>query len=132
MPSLEILYQLKEGLKSGASIDEKILDALEKQEEKFIKDEVISHLSENVQSLMSKIQRPVTLTINYSPGKPLSLVSVKACNCDEELDTNHSLKSIDVEKEVSKISREELVEMFKEKTKSPMLEDFRGYLRDKG
>ncbi len=133
MTKLEKLYQLIEGLKElGLPIDKEILAAVDQQEEELIQNEVIPRLLESIQSIISEIKRPVTLTINYLPDEPLTVTTSKTRDCHEELDTNHSLKSIDVEKEASHISREELVKMFNKKTKDPILDKFIDYLKDKG
>ena len=54
-------------------IDDKLTDAADKLEEKIIKEEILPALSENIEPLLSEIQRDLVLVVEYHPGEPISV-----------------------------------------------------------
>lgn len=74
MTKLETLYQSIEGLKKlGLPLNEETLLAVDALEEELIKNEVIPRLSDNIEPIITKIQRPIVLVVDYVPGEDLSV-----------------------------------------------------------
>jgi hypothetical protein len=74
MTKLETLYQSIEGLKElGLPLNEETLRAVDNLEEELIKNEVIPRLSNSIEPIITQIQRPIVLVVDYVPGENLSV-----------------------------------------------------------
>ena len=74
MSKLETLYKSIEGLKElGLPLNEETLKAVDNLEEELIKNEVIPRLTGSIEPIITQIQRPIVLVVDYVPGEPLSV-----------------------------------------------------------
>ena len=74
MTKLEKLYQLITYSKEvGLSLNEEMLQKADQLEEELIKNEVIPRLSESIEPIITQIQRPIVLVVDYVPGEALSV-----------------------------------------------------------
>lgn len=74
MATLKELYTTLKSLRDmNLPIDDKLTDAADKLEEKIIKEEILPALSENIEPLLSEIQRDLVLVVEYHPGEPISV-----------------------------------------------------------
>lgn len=74
MSKLETLYTSIEGLKElGLPLNEETLKAVDNLEEELIKNEVIPRLTGSIEPIITQIQRPIVLVVDYVPGEPLSV-----------------------------------------------------------
>ncbi|MCF0186938.1 MAG: hypothetical protein HUJ98_10680 [Bacteroidaceae bacterium] len=74
MATLKELYTTLKSLRDmNLPIDEKLNDAADKLEEKIIKEDILPALSENIEPLLSEIQRDLVLVVEYHPGEPISV-----------------------------------------------------------
>ena len=74
MTKLEKLYQSISNLKElGLPLGEELLNAADNLEEELIKNEVIPRLSESIEPIITQIQRPIVLVVDYVPGEELSV-----------------------------------------------------------
>ena len=74
MTKLETLYRSIEGLKElGLPLNAETLEAVDALEEELIKNEVVPRLSESIEPIVTKIQRPIVLVVDYVPGEDLSV-----------------------------------------------------------
>jgi len=88
MTNLETLYQSIEGLKKlGLPLNEETLKAVDNLEEDLIKNEVIPRLSDSIEPIITQIQRPIVLVVDYVPGENLSVRLTRKRIVIEEPDT---------------------------------------------
>ena len=74
MSKLETLYKSIEGLKQlGLPLNEETLKAVDNLEEELIKNEVIPRLTGSIEPIITQIQRPIVLVVDYVPGESLSV-----------------------------------------------------------
>jgi len=74
MTNLEKLYQSIANLKElGLPLHEETLKAVDNLEEELIKNEIIPRLSESIEAIITQIQRPIVLVVDYVPGETLSV-----------------------------------------------------------
>ena len=74
MSKLETLYTSIEGLKElGLPLNEETLKAVDNLEEELIKNEVIPRLTGSIEPIITQIQRPIVLVVDYVPGESLSV-----------------------------------------------------------
>ena len=74
MTKLEKLYQSIEGLKElGLPLNEETLKAVDNLEEELIKNEVITRLTDSIEPIITQIQRPIVLVVDYVPDEALSV-----------------------------------------------------------
>ena len=74
MSKLETLYKSIEGLKElGLPLNEETLKAVDNLEEELIKNEVIPRLTGSIEPIITQIQRPIVLVVDYVPGESLSV-----------------------------------------------------------
>jgi len=74
MTNLEKLYQSIATLKElGLPLHEETLNAVDNLEEELIKNEIIPRLSESIEAIITQIQRPIVLVVDYVPGESLSV-----------------------------------------------------------
>lgn len=74
MTKLETLYNSIRGLKElGLPLNEETLEAVDQLEEELIKNDVIPRLSESIEPIITKIERPIVLVVDYIPGEDLSV-----------------------------------------------------------
>lgn len=88
MTKLEKLYQLITYSKElGLSLNEEMLQQADQLEEELIKNEVIPRLSESIEPIITQIQRPIVLVVDYVPGEALSVRLTRKRVITEEGDT---------------------------------------------
>ena len=74
MNKLETLYNSIWGFKEfGLPLNEGTLKAVDKLEEELVKNDVISRLSNSIEPIITKIERPIVLVVDYIPGENLSV-----------------------------------------------------------
>lgn len=74
MTKLEKLYQSISNFKElGLALNEEMLQKADQLEEELIKNEVIPRLSESIEPIITQIQRPIVLVVDYVPGEALSV-----------------------------------------------------------
>ena len=74
MTNLEKLYQSIANLKElGLPLHEETLKAVDNLEEELIKNEIIPRLSESIEPIITQIQRPIVLVVDYVPDEALSV-----------------------------------------------------------
>lgn len=74
MATLKELYTTLKSLRDmNLPVDDKLLRAADNLEEKIIKEEILPALSENIEPLLSEIQRDLVLVVEYHPGEPISV-----------------------------------------------------------
>ena len=54
-------------------LNEEILRAADEMEEDLIKNEIIPRLSESIEPIITKIERPIVLVVDYIPDEQLSV-----------------------------------------------------------
>ncbi len=93
MTKLEKLYQLIVYSKElGLSLNEEMLQQADQLEEELIKNEVIPRLSESIEPIITQIQRPIVLVVDYVPGEALSVrLTRKRVIMDESESKQYSL-----------------------------------------
>jgi len=93
MSKLETLYQSIRGLKElGLPLHDETLKAVDQLEEELIKNEVIPRLSESIEPIITQIQRPIVLVVDYVPGEALSVrLTRKRVIMDENESKQYSL-----------------------------------------
>lgn len=88
MTKLETLYQSINGLKElGLSLNPEIINEVNILEEELIKNEVIPRLSESIEPIITKIQRPLVLVIDYVPNEKLSVRMTRKRVITDEVET---------------------------------------------
>lgn len=88
MTKLEILYNSIKGLKElGLPLNEETLKAVDELEEELIKNEIIPRLSESIEPIITKIQRPIVLVVDYIPDEQLSVRLTRKRVITDEQDT---------------------------------------------
>lgn len=76
MATLKELYTTLKSLRDmNLPVDDKLLKAADNLEEKIIKEEILPSLSQNIEPLLSEIQRDLVLVVEYHPGDPISVAS---------------------------------------------------------
>lgn len=95
MTKLETLYNSIRGLKELAlPLNEETLKAVDQLEEELIKDDVIPRLSDSIEPIITKIERPIVLVVDYIPGENLSVrLTRKRVITDEKETKQYPLSS---------------------------------------
>lgn len=94
MTKLETLYLSIEGLKKfGLPLNEETLKAVDNLEEDLIKNEVIPRLSNSIEPIITQIQRPIVLAVDYVHGENLSVRLTRKRIIIEEPRTPNSIIS---------------------------------------
>lgn len=71
---LEEIYALLEySQKTGIALTESQLQQIAEREEQYIKEEVLPVLRNNIEPILHKIQRELTLVVHHKPNMPISL-----------------------------------------------------------
>lgn len=101
MTNLEKLYQSIANLKElGLPLHEETLKAVDNLEEELIKNEIIPRLSESIEAIITQIQRPIVLVVDYIPNESLSVrLTRKRVITDETETKQYSLASKEMERE---------------------------------
>lgn len=87
MATLKELYTTLKSLRDmNLPIDDKLTDAADKLEEKIIKEEILPALSENIEPLLSEIQRDLVLVVEYHPGEPISVALSRKAKISDFID----------------------------------------------
>lgn len=88
MTKLEELYNSINVLKKlGLPLNDETLEAVNHLEEELIKNEVIPRLSESIEPIITKIQRPLVLVIDYMPNEKLSVRMTRKRVITDEVET---------------------------------------------
>jgi hypothetical protein len=88
MTKLETLYNSIKGLKElGLPLNAETLKAVDELEEELIKNEIIPRLSESIEPIITKIQRPIVLVVDYIPDEQLSVRLTRKRVITDEQDT---------------------------------------------
>src|SRR5574344_2733194 len=88
MTNLEKLYQSISNLKElGLPLNEETLHAVDNLEEELIKNEIIPRLSESIEPIITKIERPIVLVVDYIPDEELSVRLTRKRVITDEHDT---------------------------------------------
>lgn len=87
MATLKELYTTLRSLRDmNLPVDEKLLKAADSLEEKIIKEEILPSLSQNIEPLLSEIQRDLVLVVEYHPGEPISVALSRKAKISEIVD----------------------------------------------
>ena len=87
MATLKELYTTLKSLRDmNLPVDEKLLKAADSLEEKIIKEEILPSLSQNIEPLLSEIQRDLVLVVEYHPGEPISVALSRKAKISEIVD----------------------------------------------
>ena len=74
MTNLEKLYQSIATFKElGLALNEDMLQKADSLEEYLIKNEIIPRLTGSIEPIITQIQRPVVLVVDYVPGEASSM-----------------------------------------------------------
>ena len=74
MTKLEKLYQSISNFKElGLALNQEMLQKADNLEEELIKNEVIPRLTGSIEPIITQIQRPIVLVVDYVPGESLSV-----------------------------------------------------------
>lgn len=74
MATLKELYTTLKSLRDmNLPVDAKLEKAADELEEQIIKEQILPSLSENIEPLLSEIQRDLVLVVEYHPGDPISV-----------------------------------------------------------
>lgn len=88
MSKLEDLYKSIRTLKElGLPLNAETLHAVDDLEEELIKNEIIPRLSENIEPIITKIERPIVLVVDYIPDEELSVRLTRKRVITDEQDT---------------------------------------------
>lgn len=88
MTNLEKLYQSISNLKElGLPLHEETLKAVDNLEEELIKNEIIPRLSDSIEPIITQIQRPIVLVVDYVPDEALSVRMTRKRVITEEGET---------------------------------------------
>jgi hypothetical protein len=93
MTNLEKLYQSIATFKElGLALNEDMLQKADSLEEDLIKNEVIPRLTGSIEPIITQIQRPIVLVVDYVPGEALSVrLTRKRVIMDENESKQYSL-----------------------------------------
>ena len=87
MTNLEKLYAHIKGLQElGLPLNEETLKAADELEEQIIKTEILPTLSQDIEPLLSQIQRELVLVVEYTPGQPITVALSRKTNITEIID----------------------------------------------
>ncbi len=87
MATLKELYTTLKSLRDmHLPVDDKLLKAADNLEEKIIKEEILPSLSQNIEPLLSEIQRDLVLVVEYHPGDPISVALSRKAKISDFID----------------------------------------------
>ena len=90
MSKLEDLYKSIRTLKElGLPLNAETLQAVDNLEEELIKNEIIPRLSDSIEPIITKIERPIVLVVDYIPGEEMSVRLTRKRVITDEEDTKH-------------------------------------------
>lgn len=97
MTKLEKLYASIKNLQElGLPLNQETLKAADDLEEQLIKEEILPAMSQDIEPILSKIQRELVLVVEYKPGTPISVALSRKTNISEIIDA----KRLEVDPEV--------------------------------
>lgn len=98
MTKLEKLYAGIKNLQDlGLPLNQETLKAADELEEQLIKEEILPALSQDIEPLLSKIQRELVLVVEYKPGNPISVALSRKTNISEIIEA----KRLEIDPEVT-------------------------------
>lgn len=87
MTKLEKLYASIKNLQElGYPISEEDQKKLDEMEEQIIKNEILPSLTENIEPMLSQIERELVLVVEHKPGQPLSVRLSRKMNIAKALE----------------------------------------------
>lgn len=87
MTTLKELYTTLKSLRDmNLPVDDKLLEAADNLEEQIIKEQILPALSQNIEPLLSEIQRELVLMVEYHPGEPISVALSRKAKISEIVD----------------------------------------------
>lgn len=87
MTTLKELYTTLKSLRDmNLPVDDKLLEAADNLEEQIIKEQILPALSQNIEPLLSEIQRELILMVEYHPGEPISVALSRKAKISEIVD----------------------------------------------
>lgn len=87
MSKLETLYASIEGLQNlGIPLNDDTLKAVDELEEQLIKTEILPAMSDDIEPLLSQIQRDLVLVVEYHPGEPINVAISRKAKISEIVD----------------------------------------------
>lgn len=87
MTTLKELYTTLKSLRDmNLPVDDKLLEAADNLEEQIIKEQILPALSQNIEPLLSEIQRDLVLMVEYHPGEPISVALSRKAKISEIVD----------------------------------------------
>ena len=100
MTNLEKLYQSIATFKElGLALNDEMLQKADMLEEDLIKNEIIPRLSESIEAIITQIQRPIVLVVDYVPGEALNVrLTRKRVITDESETKQYSLAPMEKER----------------------------------
>ena len=106
MTNLEKLYQSISNLKElGLPLHEETLKAVDNLEEELIKNEIIPRLSDSIEPIITQIQRPIVLVVDYVPNEALSVRLTRKRVITEEGETKQYSLAPSVKEKGNKTDR---------------------------
>lgn len=100
MTKLEKLYQSIANLKElGLPLHDETLKAVDNLEEELIRNEVIPRLADTIEPIITQIQRPIVLVVDYVPEESLNVrLTRKRVITDETETKQYSLAPVEKDK----------------------------------
>ena len=84
MTKLEKLYSIIENSKDvGVELPAGVIQQVEEQEEKIIKDEILPALGKDIAPQLEPIKRDLVLVVEYHPGEPISVALSRKAKISE-------------------------------------------------
>jgi len=88
MSKLEDLYKSIRTLKElGLPLNAETLNAVDNLEEELIRNEIIPRLSESIEPIITKIERPIVLVVDYVPNENMSVRLTRKRVITDDADT---------------------------------------------
>lgn len=109
MATLKELYTTLKSLRDmNLPVDDKLLKAADALEEKIIKEEILPPLSQNIEPLLSEIQRDLVLVVEYHPGEPINVALSRKVKISEINDAKQlTPRNEKYERREEKVEKEE-------------------------
>ena len=106
MTKLQKLYSTIQNLKElGLELGEDLLKQTAELEQNIIKKEILPVISENIEPVISQIQRELVLVVDYVPNEPLSVRISRKRNFADQMETIEIIADPQIEHNVGIIKR---------------------------
>lgn len=112
MATLKELYTTLKSLRDmNLPVDDKLLKAADNLEEKIIKLDILPSLSQNIEPLLSEIQRELVLVVEYHPGEPISVALSRKAKISDFIDakqlTPKNISPVKIDEKVEPVAPHE-------------------------